>query len=132
MKTAEEMANYIIGIMGKAVSASPADRAWLINNLAAYAEERVQETQDSWREHCSLIEAEARAEGRKEGYEDGKRDSIIEFCEGDHSPLAEYEQKAYVKGRKEGLEEAAKMADDYIPGKGLTLSERIRALKEKP
>lgn len=36
-----------------------------------------------------------------EAREEGKRDSIIEFCEGDRSLLAEYEAKAYEKGRAE-------------------------------
>jgi hypothetical protein len=48
-----------------------------------------------------------------EAREEGKRDSIIEFCEGDRSMLAKYEQKAYQKGflagaaemREKGIEE---------------------------
>ena len=37
--------------------------------------------------------------------EEGKRDSIIEFCEGDRSLLAEYEQKAEVQGFQRGQRE---------------------------
>ena len=59
------------------------------------------------------------AQARAEAYEEGKRDSIIEFCEGDRSMLAEYEQKAYAKGRAEARLEIAKdleMHADYLDG----------------
>lgn len=44
----------------------------------------------------------------KHSYEMGKRDSIIEFCEGDRSMLAEYEQKAFDKGFWGAKEECEK------------------------
>ena len=51
-------------------------------------------------------------------YENGKRDSIIEFCEGDRSMLAEYEQKAYDKGFTAGAVDKEKAyAEAYEKGK---------------
>lgn len=56
---AEKMASHIIGAMGKATSASVADRQWLINNLAAQIEEAEREAVDKEGE---MMEARTRAE----------------------------------------------------------------------
>lgn len=65
----------------------------------------------------------------REAYEEGKRDSIIEFCEGDRSMLAEYEQKAYAKGRTSMREEAVKVVCEMVNSPAADkIAERIRAI----
>lgn len=57
---AEKMAAHIIGAVGKATSASPADREWLENNLASQFDEAVLDAFDSkWKnEHKRCLEIE--------------------------------------------------------------------------
>lgn len=59
------------------------------------------------------------AQALEEMYENGKRDSIIEFCEGDRSMLAEYEQKAHASGYAEAKADLQLMVDAQAADEGL-------------
>lgn len=83
MRSAEEVADSIIGSMGMAQSKSSEDRQWLIDKLTTFRDEAVKEAL----EHQKVLL-------NKVG-------------------MDEAEQYGHSKGRSEALEEAAKIADNH-------------------
>ncbi len=73
------------------------------------------------------------SEAEREAYENGKRDSIIEFCEGDRSLLAEYEQTAYAAGFRAARDKAAEIVREthkYCgPGPLCEIAQRIQDMQ---
>lgn len=141
MKTAEEVFGHLVNLLDLRMGQlSPAKIELCRQSLTAYSEEWVKEVMaPGYLDWSGRI----RAEGRKEAFEEAQ--NLCGPClrqaqcnENTDGHICSHLQRAVDQGRKEGLEEAAKIAESHQERRNshrflaIHIARRIRALKEKP